>query len=206
MSYTVQDVFRFTGYDGFQNLQLFRESVPLPSTGEVIVKVRSVALNYRDVPIANSTYPVPMTENIIPSCDMAGEVIAIGPSTELFRPITLNIGDAVVAPVGASWLYGTTNERTSGPNFASSAGKQGGMLREFLTIPAHSLVKLPPCNGPRDFVRWPTTPYTVSTVWNAVYGPVPLSRGDTIMILGKRCFVKDRTLHVCGDSRPVTYY
>ncbi|KAK7431650.1 hypothetical protein QQZ08_001869 [Neonectria magnoliae] len=42
---------------------------------EVLVKVRSVALNYRDIAICNLTYPVPVKDSVIPSSDLAGDVV-----------------------------------------------------------------------------------------------------------------------------------
>lgn len=183
MSSPEQTVFRLTAYDGFENLQPFREPIPKPSVGEVLVKVRSVALNYRDVAIARSTYPIPTKDNVIPCCDMAGEVAALGPTTDVFNSPAFVVGDAVLAPVCPSYLYGI-DERPDALALAWGGGKQDGVLREYIAIPAHSLIKLPPCKAPRDFVRWAATPCTVSTVWNAFYGNVPLKPGDKVLILG----------------------
>ncbi|KAI1291632.1 GroES-like protein [Xylaria venustula] len=182
MSPTEQTVFRLTAYNGPENLQAFREPVPKPGAGEVLVKVRSVALNFRDVAISRSTYPVPVKDNVIPGCDMAGEVVAVGPTTEISKP-DLVVGDAVLAPIAPSYLYGT-DERPDAVEYAWSAGNQDGLLREYIAIPAHSLIKLPPCKVPRDFVRWAATPCTVSTVWNGFYGNAPLKPGDTVLVLG----------------------
>ncbi|TGJ85342.1 hypothetical protein E0Z10_g3413 [Xylaria hypoxylon] len=184
MSPTEQTVFRLTGQNGFEDLQPFREPVPKPSVGEVLVKVRSVSLNYRDIAIAKATYPLAIKDNVIPCCDMAGEVVAIGPTTELFRLPDLVVGDAVLAPISPSFLYGG-DKRLDGLDFAWSSGKQDGVLREYIAIPAHSLIKLPPCKAPRDFVQWAATPCTVSTVWNAFYGNTPLKPGDTVLVLAK---------------------
>ncbi|KAI0429804.1 GroES-like protein [Xylaria sp. FL1042] len=183
MSPTEQTVFRFTAYNGPENLQPFREPIPKPSAGEVLVKIRSVALNYRDIAIARSTYPFPTQGHVIPCCDMAGEVVAIGPTTEVFKLPDLVLGDAVLAPVSPSYLYGT-GQRPDALDYAWGAGKQDGFLRQYVAIPAHTLIKLPPCKAPRDFARWAATPCTVSTVWNAFYGNTPLKPGDTVLVQG----------------------
>ncbi|GAP83810.2 putative NADP-binding protein [Rosellinia necatrix] len=181
---TEQTVFRLTAFDGFDSLQPFREPIPKPSAGEVLVKVRGVALNYRDVAIATSAYLAPVKDNVIPCCDMAGEVVAVGPATESFNPPALAVGDAVIAPVAPSFLYGARNRRPDALDFAWSAGKGDGVLREYIAAAAHSLVKLPPCETARDFLRWAATPCTVSMVWNAFYGNTPLKPGDTVLVLG----------------------
>ncbi|KAI1167226.1 GroES-like protein [Nemania serpens] len=184
MSSTEQTVFRLTGFDGFDNLHSFREPIPEPSAGEVLVKVRGVALNYRDVAIAKSTYPLPVKENVVPCCDMAGQIVAIGPETELFKSSGLVVGDAVLAPLSPSFLYGSYDKRIDVLDFTWGGGRQDGVLREYIAIPTHALIKLPPCETPQDFVRWAATPCTVSTVWNAFYGNTPLKPGDTVLILG----------------------
>ncbi|KAI0445556.1 GroES-like protein [Xylaria telfairii] len=185
MSFTEQTIFRLTAFDGFDNLEPFREPIPTPSAGEVLVKVRSVALNYRDVAIAKSMYPFAVKDNVIPCSDMAGEVVAIGPTTELFKPPTLAVGDAVLAPIcPSSFLYGTIDKRPDAVDCTWSSRLEEGVLREYIAIPAHVLMKLPPCKTPRDFVQWAATPCTVSTVWNAFYGNAPLKPGDTVLVLG----------------------
>ncbi|KAF2964029.1 hypothetical protein GQX73_g9552 [Xylaria multiplex] len=183
MSPTEQTVFRLTAFDGFENLQSFREPIPKPSVGEVLVRVRSVSLNYRDIATARGTYPLRVKDNVIPCCDMAGEVVSIGPTTELSKAPDLVVGDAVLSPVCPSWLYGE-DKRLDGLDFTLAAGKQDGVLREYIAMPVHSLIKLPPCKAPRDFVQWAATPCTVSTVWNAFYGNTPLKPGDTVLVLG----------------------
>ncbi|KAI1117497.1 GroES-like protein [Nemania sp. NC0429] len=185
MAPTEQAVFRLTGFDGFDNLRSFREPVPEPSAGEVLVKVRGVALNYRDVAIANSTYPFPVKDNVVPCSDMAGEVVAVGPETELFKSSSgLAVGDAVLAPISPSFLYGSHDKRKDLIASAWGGGRQDGVLREYIAIPSHALVKLPPCETSRDFVQWAATVGTVSTVWNAFYGNTPLKPGDTVLVLG----------------------
>lgn len=183
MSSKEQTVFRLTAFNGFDSLRQFREPIPSPGTGEVLVKVCGVALNYRDVAIANATYLLPVKDNVIPCCDMAGEVVAVGPTSELLKP-ALAVGDAVLAPAAPSFLYGAKDERVDALNFAWSSAYQDGVLREYIALPAHLLVKLPPCKTPRDFIQWAATPCTVSTVWNAFYGNTPLKPGDTVLALG----------------------
>ncbi|KAI0472429.1 GroES-like protein [Xylaria cf. heliscus] len=168
MSSTEQTVFRFTAFDGFDNLQPSREPIP-----------------NRDVAIAKSMYPAAVKDNVIPCSDMAGEVVAIGPTTELFKPSTLAVGDAVLAPIcPASFLYGTVDKRPNAVDYTWSSRVEEGVLREYIAIPAHVLIKLPPCKTPRDFVQWAATPCTASTVWNAFYGNAPLKPGDTVLVLG----------------------
>ncbi|KAI0453163.1 zinc-containing alcohol dehydrogenase [Xylaria acuta] len=64
---------------------------------------------------------------------------------------------------------------------ASSAEER--VLHEYIAIPAHVLIKLPPCKTPRGFVQWAATPCAVSTVWNAFYGNARLKPGGAVLVL-----------------------
>ena len=61
-------------------------SDPAPRPGEVLVRVRAVSLNYRDLMIARGQYMRPLKEGIIPCSDGAGEVTACGPGVTQFKP------------------------------------------------------------------------------------------------------------------------
>jgi NADPH:quinone reductase-like Zn-dependent oxidoreductase len=47
-------VYRFDRFDGLHGLTLHDEPTPKPQRGEVLVKVRAVSLNYRDIAIPSS--------------------------------------------------------------------------------------------------------------------------------------------------------
>jgi NADPH:quinone reductase-like Zn-dependent oxidoreductase len=168
-----QTVFRFTPGDGIDRLREFQEPIPTINDYEVLVKVRSVGLNYRDVAIVNNTYLLPSKTNVVPCSDMSGEVVQVG---RLARGLA--VGDAVVAPISPLLLYG---------GFSGSAdtfgGTDDGMLREYVALPAHVLVKLPETTT-HSFTQWAALPCTGLAVWNAFYGNMPLRPGDTVLLLG----------------------
>lgn len=62
-------VFRFTARNGVDNIQAFKEPIPTVGQYEILIKVRSVALNQRDVHIATDTYPLPVKEGVIPGSE-----------------------------------------------------------------------------------------------------------------------------------------
>lgn len=71
---STQTVFRLSSRDGFDGLQVFKEPIPSVDKYEVLIRVRSVALNYRDIAIATSTYLLPIKDQVVPCSDVAGEV------------------------------------------------------------------------------------------------------------------------------------
>ncbi|KAI0150190.1 hypothetical protein GGR57DRAFT_199637 [Xylariaceae sp. FL1272] len=81
MSRVSQTVFRFTSRHGFDGLQSFQEPIPSPGLGEVLVKVRGIGLNYRDIAIAYSQYPFAVKDSgkhVSPQCLFAHLILSKG--------------------------------------------------------------------------------------------------------------------------------
>jgi NADPH2:quinone reductase len=69
---------------------------PVPGAGEVLVRVRAAGLNGADMMQRRGLYPAPSdSPQDIPGLELAGEVVALGPSAERFA-----VGDRVMAIVG----------------------------------------------------------------------------------------------------------
>lgn len=181
-----------TGFDGLQACQ-----EPLPSAGkhEVLVKIRSVALNFRDIAIAKGMFPLPVKDNIIPCSDMAGEIIQVGEGVQDFA-----IGDYVTAPVSLIVLYGPVKDEDN-----SLGGSVDGVLQQYITLPAYATIKLPKSSA-HTFTEWAAMVTTAYTVWNAFYGSIPLRPGQTVLVLGMIDLVQPRellvlTLPLCSRNR-----
>ena len=168
-------IYRLTSRTGFDGLQAFREPRPAAGKHEVLVKVRSVALNYRDIAIAKGIYPLPVKENVVPCSDMAGEVVQVGDGVHDFI-----VGDRVTAPVSLVVLYGPVKDEEN-----SLGGPVDGVLGEYMVLPAHATIKLP--RSSHSFSDWAGAVTTAYTVWNAFYGSAPLKPGQTVLVLGKSC-------------------
>ena len=171
-----QTVYRLTSRTGFDGLESFQEPVPSAAKHEILVKVRSVALNFRDVAIATGTYPVPVKDNLVPCSDMAGEVVEVGEGVSGFA-----VGDWVTAPVSLDTLYGPVKDGAG-----SLGGSEDGVLREYFTLQGNTAIKIPKSN--HNLNDWATTVTAVYTVWNAFYGATPLKPGDTVLALGRWTF------------------
>ncbi|KIW81839.1 hypothetical protein Z517_04865 [Fonsecaea pedrosoi CBS 271.37] len=167
-----QTVYRVTSQTGIDGLESFQEPVPAAGKHEILVKVLSVALNFRDIAIINGTYPVAVKQNVVPCSDMAGEVVQVGEGVVSFTE-----GELVTAPVSLDTVYGPVRDGAG-----SLGGTEDGVLRQYLTLPASSAIRLPKSNlGPNEWAATVTTGYTV---WNAFYGSTPLRPGDTVLALG----------------------
>ncbi|KAJ7710443.1 hypothetical protein B0H17DRAFT_1027076 [Mycena rosella] len=158
----------------FDNLVL--EVVPLSAAkaNEVLVKTHAVSLQYRDLMIGGAGYPGLVRDKLVPCSDMAGEVIAVGADVTQWK-----VGDRVSANFMLDKLH---DELT--PEIAATAlgGASHGVLTEFRTFPAHSLVEIP---EHLSYEEAATLPCAAVTAYNALMsGFSPMKAGDTILVQG----------------------
>lgn len=169
----LQKVYRLTARNSFRDLALFEEEVPAPDKSEVLIKVRSVALNYRDIVVANSQYPFSTKEHAVPCSDAVGEVVKRGSAVQ-----GLADGDLVLGSFDPTALYGPLKSWEHG-----QGGPVDGVLRQYIVLPGQSVVKVP-SPASLSFAQWATLPCTGVTAWNALYGNTPLRPGQTVLFQG----------------------
>lgn len=177
-----QTVFRWaTPGTGIESLQEFREPIPRAGPDEVVVAVSGVGVNYRDIAIGSGTYPLFVKPDLVPTSDMAGRVVEVGSRAAGL----LAVGDAVIAPPNTMLLYGTLTAEAADSTFG---GPVDGVLQEYIALPAHALIKVPPpaqdAIQPLSLLQWASFPATGSTAWNALYGNIPLKPGMTVVLQG----------------------
>lgn len=170
-----QTVYRFASRGSLDGLRSTQERIPVAGKYEVLDRVRSVALNFRDIAIAKDIFPLPVEKDLVPCSDMAGEVVQVGDQVGDFSVVDRVIDD----PVSLSVLYGPVKDEDN-----SLGGSIDGVLRQYLVLAAHPTVKLP--HSSHTFSDWAATVTTAYTVWNAFYGGVPLKPGQTVLLLGKK--------------------
>ncbi|MFJ2211945.1 NAD(P)-dependent alcohol dehydrogenase [Streptomyces sp. NPDC101062] len=142
--------------------------VPVPSAGEVLVRVKASSLNARDLRIANGTYPVPTPPGRIPLSDGAGIVEAVGDGVSRFR-----VGDRVMSTFHPTWIYGAF------PKWGELYGVQrDGWLTEYIAVDEQSVVGVP---EHLSFEEAATLPCAALTAWSAVSG---VGAGDVLLVQG----------------------
>src|SRR5437763_6192721 len=91
---------------------------PAPQSGEVLVRVKAVAVNPIDLYIRAGTVAMNLPKPFVIGCDLAGVVEAVGPAVSRFQPGDRVWGSnqgllgrqgtfAELAAVQESWLYPT---------------------------------------------------------------------------------------------------
>ncbi|KAK7049353.1 hypothetical protein VNI00_005954 [Paramarasmius palmivorus] len=157
----------------YQNLKSREAPLAPPKSFEVLVKIHAVSLNYRDLIISNGRYPVTPPKDLVPVSDMAGEIIAVGEDVKGWK-----VGDRVCANFAADHVAG---DITPEIQRTGHGGQIHGMLTQYKVLRPHSLVKIP---DHLSFEEASTLPCAALTAYNALWGPVPLKSGDTVLILG----------------------
>ena len=146
---------------------------PEPGPGQVVIRVRAVSLNYRDLLVVNGSYGK-ISLPLIPISDGVGEVTVVGDGVTRWKT-----GDRVAATFFPDWIAGdVTPERTRA---ARGAGSTSGMLAEFVVVPEHAVVRLP---GHLSFEEAATLPCAALTAWNALVEQGQIKAGDTVVLLG----------------------
>ena len=164
---------RFDEFHGLDGLRLHEEPTPAPQRGEVLLRVRAVALNYRDVAMPLGLYPAPSEPGHIPTSDAAAEVVAVGEGVQLFQP-----GDRVIGSFHPHWFGGP---QPGGRERDGYGALEDGWLTEFKVVSEESIVRLPDSITDEQGA---TLPCAATTAWTALGGPHVIQPGQTILTLG----------------------
>ena len=154
------------------SLEFVERPTPSPHPGEVVVKVRAVSFNYRDLMIVRGQYNPKMKLPRIPCSDGAGEVSAVGEGVTAWKP-----GDRVAGIFMQNWLDGPL---TPAKARGALGGDIDGMLAEYAVLRQTGLVRLP---EHLSFQEAATLPCAAVTAWNAL-GAGNLRPGSTVLIQG----------------------
>ncbi len=158
---------------GLENLVLRQLDDPRPGPGEVLVEVKALSLNYRDLLVIGGQYNPRLKLPAVPISDGAGVVRAVGAGVETPRP-----GDEVVSHFVSGWQDGPFEARYA----ATTLGlPRAGLAAERVVLPAEAVVPLP--RG-YDFAQAATLPIAALTAWSALVTEGQLGAGQTVLTLG----------------------
>lgn len=147
---------------------------PTPGPGQVLIRVKAVSLNTRDLMIASGYFPIPPKKNVIPVSDGAGEIVAVGAGVTRW-----DVGDRVFGSYYQHWHDG---QFPADAELHALGGPLDGMLAERVTLPASGVVRVP---DHLTYEEASTLPVAALTAWNAVMETVPrMHPGATVLTLG----------------------
>jgi len=157
---------------GVESMEFIERPTPAPGPGEVLVRVRAVSFNYRDLLVVKGSYNPKMKLPRIPCSDGAGEVVTVGDGVSSLRP-----GDRVAAIFMQNWLDGPIDRAKSK---GAMGGDIDGMLAEYVVLKETGLVQIP---AHLSFQEAATLPCAAVTAWNSLRA-AKLEPGATVLIQG----------------------
>lgn len=160
------------GIDGIKMTEI--EEPGKPGAGEVVVGVKAVSLNFRDLLVAKGMYGGDTGEPIIAGSDMAGEVVAVGEGVEEFKK-----GDRVLNAPFRFWPAGKLRKEWV-KTFVGGAGVDG-VLAERITYPASALVRLPDY---LDYAGGSTFTIAGLTAWSGLVVHGEAKAGEWLLLHG----------------------
>ncbi|KAF4589945.1 hypothetical protein EYR38_009240 [Pleurotus pulmonarius] len=162
------------------NLTLKESPIQPLKTNEVLVRVRAVSLNYRDVVVAKGLYggsDLIIQENLVPCSDYSGEIALVGEDAQG----KWELGDRVCCNFAQMHV---DEDAALEPNAAvktMSGGPVQGVLSQYVICPAEGLERIP---DHLSFEEASTLPGAGLTAYNALIGPNPVKAGDHVLIQG----------------------
>ncbi|KAG8741359.1 hypothetical protein FRC11_014862 [Ceratobasidium sp. 423] len=176
---TVSKAWRFpptdvSSWNSYHSLELRDVPVPAPGKGQVLVRMRAAALNSRLGLYPGGAFTKgPDNGGLIPLCDGAGEIIAIGEGVTGW-----SIGDRVHSLFSESWVSGPIKEEYW-PTMIGSHVQ--GCLTQYRIFPADFMLPIP---EHLSYEEAAAIPGAGITAFNVLFESGLTSPGSTVLVLG----------------------
>src|SRR5512145_525265 len=145
---------------------------PTAAANEVLVRIRAVSLNHRDLYVLERSSGRDLT-GLVPVSDGAGEVITVGQGVRRFKA-----GDRVATTFFEKWNGGAP---TPAAVTTARGGDAPGVLSEMIATHEDGLVKVP---DHLSFEEAATLPCAGVTAWNGLFKHGNLQRGQFVLLEG----------------------
>jgi NADPH:quinone reductase-like Zn-dependent oxidoreductase len=158
------------------NLSIKEIPIPTPGPGSVLVCIRAVGLNFRDLLcLADSpAYPIRTPPGLVPCNDGAGEIVSAGPGST-WRD---SIGDAVILLPNRDWLDGDAG--VVNMENILGAGSVNGTLTQYVIVEDPWIIRAPKNLSFEEAAALPGAAGTAINVLEAVN----IIKGTTVVTQG----------------------
>ena len=158
---------------GADNLRAVERPIPSPGPGEVLLRMRAMALNYRDLMMIEGAYNPRQPLPLVPLSDGVGEVVAAG------EGVRWPAVGARVCPIFAEgWIEGPP---TRAKLATTLGGPLPGTLAEYRVTPASAVVAAPEHLSDAEAA---TLPCAAVTAWHAVIEEGRARPGERVLVQG----------------------
>lgn len=146
---------------------------PRPAPHQVLIKVRSASVNYRDLILSSGTSGLKNLNDRTALSDGAGEVVEVGSAVTLHRK-----GDRVAGCFFQSWHEGPFDMCH---HASSLGGGLDGMLAEWVVLNESGVVSIP---DHLSYEEAACLPCAALTAWSALVERGHLAPGQTVLLQG----------------------
>jgi NADPH:quinone reductase-like Zn-dependent oxidoreductase len=168
-------VFQVEDNWSMENARISSRPVPLPSPGQVRIRMKASALNYRDLIVPERGYGSRMkTLPLIMLSDGVGIVESLGEGVKQLR-----VGDRVCPLFFQSWIGGGEPNKK---NLSLSLGCElDGTMTEFMVLPEGGVALAP---AHLDDIEAASLPTAAVTAWRALVTEGNVKPGDKVLVQG----------------------
>lgn len=158
---------------GFGPIEPAEADIPEPGYGEVLLRMKAVSLNFRDLLMAAGKYNPRLSLPLIPLSDGVGMIEKLGPGVQ-----NVKVGERVCPIFSQSWLSGDPDDFTLKNTLG---GPLPGTLCQYMVVSAHAVIWVPAHLSDEEAA---TLPCAALTAWSAMaeYGNV--KPGQSVLVLG----------------------
>ncbi|MCP9496747.1 MAG: NAD(P)-dependent alcohol dehydrogenase [Pyrinomonadaceae bacterium MAG19_C2-C3] len=161
------------GSFGIDSLTLIERDEPHAGARQVLIRVRAVSLNYRDLMVTKGAYNPRQKLPLVPCSDGAGEVVAVGDEVKDFK-----VGDRVASCFFQNWIDGEMTDAQARTSLGSPAD---GMLREYAVLEESGVVHTPAHLTDEEAACLPCAGLAA---WNALVEASHTKAGDSVLVQG----------------------
>jgi NADPH:quinone reductase-like Zn-dependent oxidoreductase len=159
---------------GIDALTAVDRPIPAPATGQILVQMRTVALNYRDVLVTHGSSMWRAPGARVVASDGVGVVVRLGNGVT-----RVSVGDRVSGIFYPRWLDGEpTPAKLAMPLGGVTAD---GVLAEYVVFDAESVVRVPMV---LTDIEAATLPTAALTAWHAIVERHQVRPGETVLVQG----------------------
>lgn len=158
------------------NLSMKETPIPSPGPNSILVRIRAVSLNFRDLLcLAGSPlYPTRTPPGLTPCNDGAGEIVSAGPGSTWKD----SIGDAVILVPNRDWIDGDV--RVLNMKNTLGSGSVNGTLTQYVIVQDRWVIRAPKNLSFEEAAALPGAAGTAINVLDAI----SIEKGTTIVTQG----------------------
>ena len=167
-------VFQIENDWGYENLKVSSRPDPKPGPGQVLLRMKASAINFRDLLVPQRGYgsrtgPLPL----IMLSDGVGEVVETGAGVTRVK-----VGGRALPCFNQSWISGPVNaERLS----KTLGGSMDGTMAEYMCLPQETVVRTPAYLSDLEAAALPCA---ALTAWSAIVTYESLGPGSRVLVQG----------------------